>query len=217
MHRLEVAWARNTANHSGTRRPRPTSAPTSGRHGTTPMTRTDPRHRCIRVLRSPSDRATKPGHTERGVHQTRDTSRKPPTIHTSPKSSAKDRRPPWPPRDRSGSVGGSTGTRRLYGLLPAIGAVAAGRPLRPHSGLDRGQRVRCPLRRGGRHHLPQRPAAAGRILARRRDRDVDEMNVADPPLDLAQSPPLPNTGYVVVRGNPQGRLDAARLERTKLN
>ena len=87
---------------------------------------TDRRHRCIRVLRSPSDRATKPGHTERGAHQTRDTSRKPPTTHTSPKSSAKDRRPPWPPRDRRGSVRGSTGTRRLYGLLPAIGAVAAG-------------------------------------------------------------------------------------------
>jgi broad specificity phosphatase PhoE len=29
------------------------------------------------------------------------------------------------------------------------------------------------------------------------------MNVANPPLDLAQSQPLPNTGYVVVRGNPQ--------------
>lgn len=28
------------------------------------------------------------------------------------------------------------------------------------------------------------------------------MNVADPPLELAQSQPLPNTGYVVVRGNP---------------
>jgi hypothetical protein len=29
------------------------------------------------------------------------------------------------------------------------------------------------------------------------------MNVANPPLDLAQSQPLPNTGYVVVRGSPQ--------------
>ena len=29
---------------------------------------TDRRHRCIRVLRSPSDRATNPGHTERGAH-----------------------------------------------------------------------------------------------------------------------------------------------------
>lgn len=28
------------------------------------------------------------------------------------------------------------------------------------------------------------------------------MNVADPPLELAQSQPLPNTGYVVVQGNP---------------
>ena len=28
------------------------------------------------------------------------------------------------------------------------------------------------------------------------------MNVANPPLELAQSPPLPNTGDVVVRGNP---------------
>ena len=28
------------------------------------------------------------------------------------------------------------------------------------------------------------------------------MNVANPPLDLAQSQPLPNTGYVVVQGNP---------------
>jgi broad specificity phosphatase PhoE len=28
------------------------------------------------------------------------------------------------------------------------------------------------------------------------------MNVADPPLDLARSQPLPNTGYVVVQGNP---------------
>ena len=28
------------------------------------------------------------------------------------------------------------------------------------------------------------------------------MNVANPPLELAQSQPLPNTGDVVVRGNP---------------
>ena len=28
------------------------------------------------------------------------------------------------------------------------------------------------------------------------------LNVADPPLDLLKSQPLPNTGYVVVRGNP---------------
>ena len=29
------------------------------------------------------------------------------------------------------------------------------------------------------------------------------MNVHNPPLELVQSQPLPNTGYVVVQGNPQ--------------
>ena len=52
------------------------------------------------------------------------------------------------------------------------------------------------------HHLPQQQQRVafsyGTAIAM-----WTMMNVANPPLDLAQSPPLPNTGYVVVRGNPQ--------------
>ena len=43
------------------------------------------------------------------------------------------------------------------------------------------------------------------------------MNVANPPLDLAQSQPLPNTGYVVVRGNPQDGWTLLDWNATKLN
>ena len=42
------------------------------------------------------------------------------------------------------------------------------------------------------------------------------MNVADPPLELAQSQPLPNTGYVVVQGNPQNGWTLLDWNGTKL-
>ena len=43
------------------------------------------------------------------------------------------------------------------------------------------------------------------------------MNVADPPLDLAQSQPLPNTGIVVVQGNPQDGWRLLDWNGTKLD
>ena len=119
--------------------------------------------------------------------------------------------------EASGSVRGSTGTRRLYGLLPAIGAVAAGQPLRPHSELDRRNEFDArfdeavdTIYRSGQ----QQPVAFwhGAAIAM-----WTMMNVNNSPLDLAQSQPLPNTGYGVVRGKSAGRLDAARLEWSKLN
>ena len=49
------------------------------------------------------------------------------------------------------------------------------------------------------------------------DKLVGLANVANPPLDLAQSQPLPNTGYVVVRGNPQDGWTLLDWNATKLN
>ena len=74
--------------------------------------------------------------------------------------------------------------------------MAAGQPLRPHPIT-----TFIPLRVDTIYRSGQQQPVAfshGAAIAM-----WTMMNVANPPLDLAQSQPLPNTGYVVVRGNPQ--------------
>ena len=63
-----------------------------------------------------------------------------------------------------------------------------------------------------RRHLPQRPAASGRVLARRRDHDVDDDERRRSPARPRAVAALPNTGIVVVQGNPQDGWTTARLE-----